>query len=150
MSTETLVNRARTICEQNGARFTSIREKVFRLLANLNGGIGAYELLEQLKQTEPGAKPATVYRALDFLLEQRLIHRIGALNAFIGCPHPDHNHASHFLLCDNCEICRSLVLVAATAALLLSNWTASRPFNQCCKYLLNSLLQLLAITTIAI
>ncbi len=72
MSTETLVNRARTICEQNGARFTSIREKVFRLLANLNGGIGAYELLEQLKQTEPGAKPATVYRALEFLTEQEL------------------------------------------------------------------------------
>ena len=66
MSTEILVNRARTICEQNGARFTAIREKVFRLLAELNGGIGAYELLEQLKQTEAGAKPATIYRALEF------------------------------------------------------------------------------------
>ena len=59
MSTEALVQRARQICEINGARFTSIREKVFRLLASTNAGVGAYELLEQLKVTEPAAKPAT-------------------------------------------------------------------------------------------
>ena len=87
MSTEALVNRARTICEQNGARFTAIREKVFRLLAGLDGGIGAYELLEQLKQTEPGAKPATVYRALEFLTEQGFIHKIESSNAFLLCHH---------------------------------------------------------------
>ena len=50
MSVESLVERAKQICDQNGARFTSIREKVFRLLANTQSGVGAYELLEQLKQ----------------------------------------------------------------------------------------------------
>ena len=102
MSTETLVNRARTICEQNGARFTSIREKVFRLLANLNGGIGAYELLEQLKQTEPGAKPATVYRALEFLTEQGFIHKIESTNAFLLCHHFGQHHPARLLICDQC------------------------------------------------
>ncbi len=102
MSTETLVNRARTICEQNGARFTAIREKVFRLLADLNGGIGAYELLEQLKQTEPGAKPATVYRALEFLTEQGFIHKIESSNAFLLCHHFGHHHPAQLLICDQC------------------------------------------------
>ncbi|HEY0923913.1 transcriptional repressor [Rheinheimera pacifica] len=102
MSTETLVNRARTICEQNGARFTSIREKVFRLLAGFNGGIGAYELLEQLKQTEPGAKPATVYRAIEFLTEQGFIHKIESSNAFMLCHHFGQHHPAQLLICDHC------------------------------------------------
>ena len=102
MSTEILVNRARTICEQNGARFTAIREKVFRLLAELNGGIGAYELLEQLKQTEPGAKPATIYRALEFLTEQGFIHKIESSNAFMLCHHFDHHHPAQLLICQQC------------------------------------------------
>ena len=102
MSTETLVNRARTICEQNGARFTAIREKVFRLLAELNGGIGAYELLEQLKQTEPGAKPATIYRALEFLTEQGFIHKIESSNAFLLCHHFGQHHPAQLLICDQC------------------------------------------------
>lgn len=102
MSTEILVNRARAICEQNGARFTAIREKVFRLLANINGGIGAYELLEQLKQTEPGAKPATVYRALEFLTEQGFIHKIESTNAFMLCHHFDQHHPAQLLICDQC------------------------------------------------
>ncbi|MDP5136913.1 transcriptional repressor [Rheinheimera baltica] len=102
MSTEILVNRARAICDQNGARFTAIREKVFRLLANLSGGIGAYELLEQLKQTEPGAKPATVYRALEFLTEQGFIHKIESSNAFLLCHHFGQHHPAQLLICDKC------------------------------------------------
>lgn len=102
MSTEILVNRARAICEQNGARFTAIREKVFRLLANIHGGIGAYELLEQLKQTEPGAKPATVYRALEFLTEQGFIHKIESTNAFMLCHHFEQHHPAQLLICDQC------------------------------------------------
>lgn len=102
MSTEILVTRARAICEKNGARFTAIREKVFRLLAELDGGIGAYELLEQLKQSEPGAKPATIYRALEFLTEQGFIHKIESSNAFLLCHHFGKHHPAQLLICDQC------------------------------------------------
>ncbi|MDX5405747.1 transcriptional repressor [Rheinheimera fenheensis] len=102
MSTEILVTRARAICEKNGARFTAIREKVFRLLAELDGGIGAYELLEQLKQSEPGAKPATIYRALEFLTEQGFIHKIESSNAFLLCHHFGQHHPAQLLICDQC------------------------------------------------
>lgn len=102
MSIESLVTRARHICDVNGARFTSIREKVFRLLAETNGGIGAYELLEQLKVSEPAAKPATIYRALDFLTEQGFIHKIESTNAFLLCHHFEQHHPAQLLICDQC------------------------------------------------
>jgi len=102
MSVESLVSRARHICEVNGARFTSIREKVFRLLANTHSGIGAYELLDQLKLTEPAAKPATIYRALDFLTEQGFIHKIESTNAFLLCHHFEEHHPAQLLICDQC------------------------------------------------
>ncbi|MBU1437539.1 MAG: transcriptional repressor [Gammaproteobacteria bacterium] len=102
MSIESLVLRARHICEHNGARFTSIREKVFRLLASTQSGVGAYELLEQLKSTEPSAKPATIYRALDFLTEQGFIHKIESSNAFLLCHHFEHHHPAQLLICQGC------------------------------------------------
>jgi Fur family zinc uptake transcriptional regulator len=102
MSIESLVTRARHICDVNGARFTTIREKVFRLLADTHGGIGAYELLEQLKASEPAAKPATIYRALDFLTEQGFIHKIESTNAFLLCHHFEQHHPAQLLICDQC------------------------------------------------
>lgn len=102
MNVEALVNKAKQVCDSKGARFTLIREKVFRLLANTTSGVGAYDLLEQLKVTEANAKPATVYRALEFLAEQGFIHKIESTNAFMLCHHFDHTHPVQLLICDKC------------------------------------------------
>jgi Fur family zinc uptake transcriptional regulator len=96
------VEKARKFCEDKGARFTHLREKVYELLLEEQGAVGAYELLDALKLTESGAKPATVYRTLDFLLEFGLIHRLESTNAFVACHHFDCNHPVQFLICDNC------------------------------------------------
>lgn len=96
------VNKARAFCEKKGARFTSLREKVYALLLQQEGAIGAYELLDSLKLTESGAKPATVYRTLDFLLEFGLVHKLESTNAFVACHHFDCNHPVQFLICDSC------------------------------------------------
>ena len=66
------------------------------------GPVGAYELLDELKATESGAKPATVYRTLDFLLDFGFIHRLESSNAFVACHHFDCSHPVQFLICDNC------------------------------------------------
>lgn len=102
MNIDSLVEKARLNCESRGARFTVIREKVFRLLAQAQVGVGAYDLLEQLKHSEPNAKPATVYRALEFLSEQGFLHKIESTNAFLLCNHFDHHHAVQLLICDQC------------------------------------------------
>ncbi|TDF34459.1 transcriptional repressor [Alteromonadaceae bacterium M269] len=102
MPSTTLVNKARQHCENQGARFTSQREKVYSLLLDHESSVGAYELLDALKETEQSAKPATVYRALDFLLEFGLVHKVESSNAFIACHHFGCNHPVQFLICDKC------------------------------------------------
>ena len=102
MQLEHLVQRAALQCEKNGARFTPVREKVFRLLAQTDGGVGAYDLLEMLKQSEPNAKPATIYRALEFLADQGFTHKIESTNAYLLCHHFEHTHPAQLLICDSC------------------------------------------------
>lgn len=96
---------ARTLCAERGVRLTDLREQVLALIWDSHKPLGAYTLMEMLSdQSTRRVAPPTVYRALDFLLEQGLIHRINRLNAFVGCPSPEHQHHSHFLLCNDCGV----------------------------------------------
>jgi len=92
---------AETLCEQRGGRLTPLRRKVLQLLLESDGPAKAYDLLGQLGD-DGSAKPPSVYRSLDFLLEMGLAHRIESLNAFVACGHWKHGHAAVFLICDSC------------------------------------------------
>lgn len=95
---------ARELCASRGVRLTDLRLQVLELIWQSHKPLGAYSLMEMLaKASTRRVAPPTVYRALDFLLEQGLIHRINALNAFIGCPSPRHQHQSYFLICHECN-----------------------------------------------
>lgn len=95
---------AERVCERHGARLTELRRRVLELVWTRHQPITAYELLDLLKADHRSAAPPTVYRALEFLLEQGLIHRIEALNAFIGCPDPERLHRGGcFLICNRCR-----------------------------------------------
>lgn len=98
----TALERAEQLCRERGARLTPIRRRVLELLWSSHQPIGAYELLERLKQDGPAAPP-TVYRALDFLLELGLAHRVATLNAFVGCCQPGRPHQGQFLICRSCR-----------------------------------------------
>jgi Fur family transcriptional regulator, zinc uptake regulator len=101
--TETLLNRAHVICEGRGVRLTDLRRQVLGLILDRDGPTGAYDLLDQLRSTRHGAAPPTVYRALDFLQEQGLVHRLESRSAFVGCiAEEDHDHAAQFLICRTC------------------------------------------------
>jgi len=93
---------AETMCAQNGLRFTKIRRRVLELVWNSHQAIKAYDILELLQQEDASAKPPTAYRALNFLLEHGFIHRIESLNAYIGCPNPEHIHDFQLLICNQC------------------------------------------------
>ncbi len=108
MTTTTQIDKARDYCENKGARFTHLREKVYGLLLEKEGAVGAYELLDTLKLTESNAKPATVYRTLDFLLEFGLIHRLESTNAFVACHHFGCSHPVQFLICDQCGLVKEI------------------------------------------
>jgi Fur family transcriptional regulator, zinc uptake regulator len=96
---------AQQICAARGTRLTAQRLKILELIWQNHKPLGAYALMDKLAQaaTRPVAPP-TVYRALEFLLAQGLIHRIHGLNAYVGCPSPSHQHQSHFLICRQCSV----------------------------------------------
>ena len=102
MHQQEILEKAKSYCESKGARFTSLREKVYAILLDRAGAVGAYDLLDTLKESEGSAKPATVYRSLDFLLEMGLVHKLESDNTFIACHHFDCHHPVQFLICDNC------------------------------------------------
>ena len=95
---------AEALCEQGGMRLTTLRKRVLELVWASHKPLGAYDILGVLSETDGRrAAPPTVYRALDFLLEHGLVHRIASLNAFVGCNHPGKIHQGQFLICRNCQ-----------------------------------------------
>ncbi len=94
--------RAEAICGAQGARLTPMRRRVLELVWTGHRPRGAYDILEDLATDGRKPAPLTVYRALDFLVQQGLVHRLESLNAFIGCPHPGGRHPSQFLVCERC------------------------------------------------
>lgn len=92
---------AEALCASRGANLTPVRRRVFELIWQGHSAVKAYDIIDAFSDSG-GTKPPTVYRALDFLIGQGLVHRLDSLNAFVGCPHPDGGHDSHFLICDDC------------------------------------------------
>jgi len=106
-------------CLRHGVALTPLRRQVLGVVLAADAPIGAYAILDQLKGLRGSAAPPTVYRALEFLLEQQLVHRVERLNAFVACAVPsegseaahDHAHCAHhhegsaqpqFLICGRC------------------------------------------------
>ena len=96
------LKQAETLCHERGVRLTEQRRTVLHLLCASDKPLSAYELLDRMRGVVKNPAPPTVYRALDFLLDQGLVHKLESLHAYIGCAHPDHPHASQFLICDEC------------------------------------------------
>ncbi|MFE8070196.1 Fur family transcriptional regulator [Marinobacteraceae bacterium S3BR75-40.1] len=94
---------AEQLCARRGARLTAIRQQVLELVWQSHRPLGAYDLLGELNAEGGRTAPPTVYRALDFLQQMGLVHRIASLNAYIGCPRPSQQHRGCFLICQQCQ-----------------------------------------------
>jgi Fur family zinc uptake transcriptional regulator len=94
---------AAQVCTQRGLRLTPLRQRVLEIVWRAHEPIGAYEILAELARERDKAAPPTVYRALEFLINAGLVHRIDSLNAFIGCGEPGKPHVAQFLVCSQCQ-----------------------------------------------
>ena len=105
-------------CAASGARLTPLRRSVLALILGAETPLTAYQLLDRLRASHAGAVPPTVYRALDFLLDQKLIHRVESLNAFIPCVEGGaHRHEAQFLICRHCGSVEEIDDTPVSAAL---------------------------------
>ena len=100
---EAFVREVAAVCDERGLRLTPLRERVLRLVAEAEKPVKAYDLLDQVRDDKGVAAPPTVYRALDFLLENGFIHKLESINAFVGCHQPRVQHSAPFLICDGCQ-----------------------------------------------
>lgn len=106
-------------CRTRGVRFTPLRQQIYGLILKANKPVGAYDLITQLQQArhqdvsalKPDHKthkanknvaPPTVYRSLEFLLGEGLIHQLTSMNAYVPCCHPRDKHTAAFLICHEC------------------------------------------------
>jgi Fur family zinc uptake transcriptional regulator len=112
------LSEADTLCARKGLRLTALRRRVLELVWQSHKPLGAYDILGVLSEQDGRkAAPPTVYRALDFLLDNGLVHRIASLNAFMGCVHPEHAHQGQFLICRVCHVAVELEHPAVTQAI---------------------------------
>jgi Fur family zinc uptake transcriptional regulator len=96
---------AETLCAARAQRLTPLRRQVLEVLLESHKPLGAYEIIDRAALTGARPAPITIYRALDFLRDNGLVHRIESRNAFIACV---NNHASGdlvvFLICERCGV----------------------------------------------
>ncbi|HEV2161952.1 MAG TPA: Fur family transcriptional regulator [Stellaceae bacterium] len=114
----TQLDQAAEACARDGAELTELRRSVLGLVLEAAGPVTAYQLLDRLRKVRKGAVPPTVYRALEFLLEHGLIHRLERLNAFIPCAETGHRHVAQFLICRECGSVAEIEDQAAARALV--------------------------------
>jgi len=100
---ENSIQQAEQYCQENGLNFTPVRRKVLEILLKKNTAIGAYEILDLLREAGFKNQPPVAYRALDFLVQNGFAHKIEQLNSFIGCTHPGKDHSPAFMICRNCD-----------------------------------------------
>lgn len=134
-----LIKQAEDIVAARGARLTPVRRRVLEILLEQHRALGAYEVLDRLAKDGFGNKPPVAYRALDFLVEQGLAHRVARLNAFMACTHPGQSHSPAVLICRTCqtvaeapgtEIHAAIGIASATAGFVVES-TAIEVLGQC-------------------
>jgi Fur family transcriptional regulator, zinc uptake regulator len=102
------------LCRENRISLTPGRRRILELLTREGRPLGAYEMIDRVAEAT-GKRPApiSIYRALDFLLENSLIHRLASRNAYLAC---GHGHAAKepivFLIC---EVCGEVVEASSPA-----------------------------------
>ncbi|MBF9046704.1 transcriptional repressor [Rhodobacterales bacterium LSUCC0031] len=104
-------------CAEDGLHLTPVRRRVLEILLERHRALGAYEILDVLRDEGLGSQPPVAYRALEFLTKHGFAHRIERLNAFAACSHPGADHDAAFLICTGCGSVAEAVPDAARAAL---------------------------------
>lgn len=94
---------AEALCAERGLRLTPLRRCALEVLASEHKALGAYEVLERMSKEGHPAHPPVAYRALEFLVNLGLAHKIERLAAFIACSRPSGHHRPAFLICRKCR-----------------------------------------------
>ncbi len=94
-----------TVCAVRGLQMTALRRDVVTIFADAAQPLGAYSIIQRLSEAQHrSVAPPTVYRTLDFLVDNGFVVKIESRQAYVGCDHLGHDHDHHGLLfsCGRC------------------------------------------------
>jgi Fur family transcriptional regulator, zinc uptake regulator len=90
-------------CDERGLQLTPLRRQVLAILSRAPAPLGAYAIIEELSREQgKGVAPPTVYRTLDFFMDNGFLHKIESRNAYAPCEHLGHRHQGILLICARC------------------------------------------------
>ena len=99
------IHKVEEICKSNKLGLTEIRRQVFEIIIKNNKPVKAYEILDKISNiNNKPSHPPTVYRAIDFLIENGFVHKLNSINSFVGCFHPKAHKECYFLICKKCNL----------------------------------------------
>lgn len=111
---QTVINHAEISCKSHGAKLTNKRKQVLSGLLQSDKARSAYELVDYCREEFGETLPAmSVYRILDFLQDESLVHKLKLANKYIACSHItcDHSHGIvQFLICGNCQSVKEITV----------------------------------------
>lgn len=110
--------------ERSGLRLTKWRRRVLDILLERHRSLGAYEILERLGEGPAKPQPPTAYRALDYLVENGLAHRIEKMNAYVACAQPETCNGAGFIFCKLCRTVAEIQCAGTEADLLHASATS--------------------------
>ena len=113
-----VLDAAETHCRALGVRLTEIRRQVLELVLEYPDVVKAYDLLGDLQRIRHNAAPPTVYRALEFLVEAGILHRMESRNGFVFCPQFRRSHTSVIVNCARCGHTREIAAEKPVSCLL--------------------------------
>ncbi|WP_423893633.1 Fur family transcriptional regulator [Candidatus Pelagadaptatus aseana] len=119
------MDRAEDSCRAHGARLTNKRKQVLSGLLKSEKAMSAYELVDFCRdEYGESLPPMSVYRILEFLQQESLVHKLSLANKYIACAHIacDHDHGvPQFLICSHCQRVEEITINQATIDTLKQN-----------------------------
>lgn len=120
-----VINSAEAHCQKRGTRLTEKRKHVLSGLVSSEKALSAYELIDYCKDEYSEKIPAmSIYRILDFLQGEHLVHKLNLANKYVACSHItcDHEHeVAQFLICNECSQVKEIAIKRALVDSLKKN-----------------------------
>lgn len=96
------LEQAAELCRARGQSLTPLRRRVLEIVLEAGRPLGAYDVMEILAAERGRVAPPTVYRSLDFLQDQGLVHKVLSVNGFVACSETARPHAAELFICQRC------------------------------------------------
>jgi Fur family zinc uptake transcriptional regulator len=107
-----ILKKSQEVCALTGAKLTNKRKNVLTVLLSSSTPLSAYDIVEKYRTQFNEVLPVmSVYRMLDFLIQEKLVHKLETAGQYMICAHItcDHPHEMpQFLICDHCHTVKEI------------------------------------------